>query len=114
MHRQGLRSLLRPGTPTWEHLSLDRMSTIDLVLGTEGVQQRLTFCRIHEVDHGSDHKSIETRLDLQTESQTPKQGKRLYRDADWDRIRQLLSGTLVHEHRRDQPLDKATLDRQAA
>lgn len=95
MHQNGLRSLLAAGTPTWEHATQDQRSTIDLILGSEGIQDRLITCGIHEIDHGSDHKAIVTKMrSAQTDSPRRK-GKRLYRDADWDRIRTYLENTLA-------------------
>lgn len=57
MHEESLQSLLKQGTITWEHPSLDYRSTIDLVLGSKEIQEKLLACKIHPVDHGSDHKA---------------------------------------------------------
>lgn len=37
MHEESLQSLLKQGTITWEHPSLDYRSTIDLILGSKGI-----------------------------------------------------------------------------
>lgn len=107
MHEAGLQSLLKRGTPTWEHESLDRTSTIDLVLGSEGVQDNLITCQIHDTDHGSDHKAISTSLYSPQESLRLRKGRRLYRDADWNLIRIRLIEAL-------RPLDQERILRNGA
>jgi exonuclease III len=58
MQEAGLHSLLPRGTTTWEHQSRDLSSTVDVVLGSEEIQEKLEYCRIHNTDYGSDHKPI--------------------------------------------------------
>lgn len=83
----GLNSLLLAGTITWEHQSMDITSTVDLILGSKAVQEELVHCRIHNPDHSSDHKPIEIEVDISSAIEPPAQGKRLYKDAEWSRIR---------------------------
>jgi exonuclease III len=79
MHDASLQSLLEVGTPTWEHTSLDQRSTIDLVLGSQRIQDKLTACKIHNIDHGSDHKAIATSFCSSRTPTTQRKGKRLTR-----------------------------------
>jgi hypothetical protein len=44
-------------------------------------------CRIHDTDHGSDHKPIEIEVDFRSAIEPPARGKRLYKNADWERIK---------------------------
>lgn len=113
MHQTGLQSLLAAGTPTWEHTTLDQTSTIDLVLGSEGIQDKLITCGIHEIDHGSDHKAIVTKMrSVQTDNPRRK-GKRVYRDADWNQIRTYLENTLAKAGQTAPPTNAEELEREA-
>lgn len=94
MHEVSLQSLLKIGTPTWEHTTLDRKSTIDLALGSQGIQDNLISCQIHKIDHESDHKAIATSFNSQQATTPPRKGKRLYRNADWNLIRTHLDKAL--------------------
>jgi ribonuclease HI len=113
MHEAGLQSLLRQGTITWEHASRDFQSTIDLILGSGGIQERLTSCTIHKTDHGSDHKAIATRLDYSTSGFPFRKGKRQYIDADWDKIRARLIVALNHTPIRERTGTPEELDKTA-
>jgi hypothetical protein len=44
-------------------------------------------CRIHDPDYGSDHKPIEIEVDFRSAIEPPARGKRLYKNADWERIK---------------------------
>jgi hypothetical protein len=113
MHQMGLQSLLAAGTPTWEHTTLDQRSTIDLVLGSEGIQDKLTTCGIHEIDHGSDHKAIATKMRSAHTDDPRRKGKRLYRDADWDQIRTYLENTLANADQTAPPTNAEELEHKA-
>lgn len=114
MHQMGLQSLLMAGTPTWEHTTLDQRSTIDLVLGSGGIQDKLITCGIHEIDHGSDHKAIVTKMRSARSSDDPRRkGKRLYRHADWDQIKTYLENTLVKADPTAPPSNAEELEREA-
>ena len=41
MQEAGLHSLLSAGTKTWEHQTLDRESTVGVVLGSNDIRERL-------------------------------------------------------------------------
>jgi exonuclease III len=94
VQRNGLRSLLGVGTHTWEHASLDRRSTIDLILGSQGIQDNMISCTIHPIDHGSDHKAITTEFYTTQEHITTRKRKRLYLEADWERVRDRINTRL--------------------
>ena len=47
----------------------------------------MVHCRIHSPDHGSDHKPIEIEVDFGLAIESLARGKRLYRNADWGRIK---------------------------
>jgi hypothetical protein len=87
VQEMGLNSLLLAGTVTWEHQSRDITSTVDLVLGSKTIQTELVHCRIHSLDHGSDHKPIEIEVDYRSAIEPLARGKRLYRNANWERIK---------------------------
>lgn len=61
MNDLDMQSLLPRGNVTWENHCYE--STIDLVLGTTGLADGLLVCKIHDVQHGSDHRAIETVLE---------------------------------------------------
>lgn len=58
----GLLSLLPRGTKTWQNG--ERESTIDLLLASEVLAENYLQCRVHETEHGSDHRAIEARFDF--------------------------------------------------
>jgi hypothetical protein len=89
-----LHSLLPAGIKTWEHQTADMVSTVDIVLGTDSIQDSLEYYRIHNIDYGSDHRLITLRARLQPKWQTPKRKRRLYKDADWERIRAAIETNL--------------------
>jgi hypothetical protein len=79
MHQKGLQSLLAVGTPTGEHTTLDQRSAIDLVLGSERVQDKLNLSHAHT----RDRPWIRTQGDryedeVGTERQPAKEGGRGY------------------------------------
>lgn len=94
MHETSVQSMLKPGIVTWEHPSLDQQSTIDLVLGSSGIQEKLITCDIHPIDHGSDHKAIATNLGSELPTTPQRRGKRQYSNADWNRVRARLKEAL--------------------
>ncbi|KAF4230065.1 hypothetical protein CNMCM8980_005994 [Aspergillus fumigatiaffinis] len=65
MNEFTLSSLLKRGTKTWHGGGLggDYESTIDLVLASENLTDSLVKCALHETEHGSDHRAIETVFD---------------------------------------------------
>lgn len=61
---------------------MDRTSTVDMILGSETMREKLVCCRAHSSDHGSDYKPIEIEVDVDPAEGAVGQGKRLYKDAD--------------------------------
>jgi hypothetical protein len=43
--------------------------------------------RIYNLDYGSDHKPIEIEVDFRSVIEPLARGKRLYKNADWERIK---------------------------
>ncbi|KAF4270425.1 hypothetical protein CNMCM8812_001136 [Aspergillus fumigatus] len=68
MNEFALSSLLKRGTKMWHGGGLggDYESTIDLVLASENLTDSLVKCAVHETEHGSDHRAIETVFDAPT------------------------------------------------
>jgi len=60
----GQQSMLPAGTITWQHVGKELSSTIDVILASAGLADRLVRCCVHEHDHGSDHRPIETDFDV--------------------------------------------------
>ncbi|KAJ6437619.1 calcineurin-like phosphoesterase [Purpureocillium lavendulum] len=63
MAEHGLRCLLPRGTKTWQGQGWE--STIDLVLATSELAGEMVACVKHLTDHGSDHRAIQTTLDVE-------------------------------------------------
>lgn len=80
-----LSSLLPRGTMTWQDDKYE--STIDLVLASEGLAERMIRCNTHGTDHGSDHLTIDTIFDLATPHATH-QPRLLFKNAPWREINQ--------------------------
>lgn len=89
-----LASLLPRGSKTWQNG--DSESTIDLILASETLAENYLHCKIHETEHGSDHRAIETRFDLEVPEKEHK-SRLLFKNAPWGEIRtridKELSGT---------------------
>ncbi|KAF4232603.1 hypothetical protein CNMCM8980_004850 [Aspergillus fumigatiaffinis] len=77
----GLQSLLPKGTITFEARS--QRSTIDLVLASEGLTTRLNRCQIHPVEHGSDHRAIQSVFDFTSPASVLDIPRWLVRQVDW-------------------------------
>ena len=84
-----LQSLLPRGTITYE--SGPRQSTIDLVLATPGLTANRTVCQPHQTEHGSDHLAISTTFALQMDTLATPSCPRLFKNADWKRIRAMVA-----------------------
>jgi hypothetical protein len=80
----GLHSLLPRGTITYEQGP--RRSTIDLILASTQLSQRVTRCRIHPVEHGSDHRAIETNFQIEARPAPSPKERYLFREAPWAEI----------------------------
>ncbi|OHE90225.1 zinc knuckle [Colletotrichum orchidophilum] len=83
MDEFGLSSLLPRGTKTWQRG--EHQSTIDLVLASEDPTNSLVKCAIHETEHGSDHRAIETIFDVSIPTPTPRE-RLLFKNAPWNEI----------------------------
>ncbi|KAJ5117672.1 hypothetical protein N7448_011304 [Penicillium atrosanguineum] len=77
----GLTSLLPRGISTREEGPF--RSTIDLVLASTDLSRRVTRCRIHPVEHGSDHRAIETTFHCEARSTLPSTTRFSFREAPW-------------------------------
>ncbi|KAJ5300187.1 hypothetical protein N7508_007430 [Penicillium antarcticum] len=77
----GLTSLLPRGIFTREEGPYQ--STIDLVLASTDLSRRVTRCRIHPVEHGSDHRAIETNFQSEAQPTLPPTTRFSFREAPW-------------------------------
>ncbi|KID81499.1 Endonuclease/exonuclease/phosphatase [Metarhizium guizhouense ARSEF 977] len=93
MNDHGLHSLLPRGTTTWQGPRLGLDSTIDLVLGTEELADDMVKCAIHPTKYGSDHRPIQTVIDINVPHQDIKPGL-LFKNAPWTAVRQRISREL--------------------
>ena len=91
MGEQGLVSLLKRGTITRSQGGNE--STIDLTLTTQGLANSMSFCKIHDIDHGSDHLAVESRFNLEVPAQRQTQ-RFLFKEASWQQIREIASRLL--------------------
>ena len=79
-----LRSLLPRGRKTWQRGPL--ATTIDLVLVSEELAASVLKCDLHETEHGSDHRAIESEFDIET-TERPRTERLLLKNAPWGKIR---------------------------
>ncbi|OQD68712.1 hypothetical protein PENANT_c297G01221, partial [Penicillium antarcticum] len=91
-----LSSLLKRCTKTWHGggQSGDCESTIDLVLASDNLTDLMTKCVIHGVEHGSDHRTIETVFDASW-SAPEHQERLLLKNAPWNEINARIASTLA-------------------
>ena len=85
MNEHALLSLLPRGTKTWQNG--DRESTIDLMLASDELAATVLKCGIHNTEHGSDHRAIETEFDVAL----PKhhlEPRLLWKNAPWRQTRE--------------------------
>lgn len=85
----GLQSLLPRGRMTFEARS--QRSTIDLVLASPGLAAKLNRCQIHPVEHGSDHRAIQSVFDIISPMPVLDIPKYLFRQVDWEEVRTRLT-----------------------
>jgi hypothetical protein len=85
MSEHALLSLLPRGTKTWQNG--DRESTIDLMLASEELAATVLSCQIHETEHGSDHRAIETEFDVALPERHI-EPRLLWKNAPWGQIRE--------------------------
>lgn len=105
--------MLPVGTITWEHQSKDLATTVDVILGSVGIREKLEYCRIHTTDYGSDHKPVALSYNGRQVEDAGEGTKRLYRDADWGIIRAATSSALGRGQDRERITDAWLLDEAA-
>lgn len=89
-----LDTLLPRGTITWENAT--NQSTLDLMLTSHSLTETHLKCQIHQTEHGSDHRAIETELDIDhAEPVTPV--RYLFKNAPWNEIKQAVRDDLHHK-----------------
>ncbi|KAM3543691.1 hypothetical protein ARSEF1564_003451, partial [Beauveria bassiana] len=86
-----LSSLLPRGTKTWQ--GGEHESTVDLVLASEGLTQNLVSCRTCTMEHGSDHRTIETIFETVT-AEAHQQERLLLKNAPWKEIQARVAANL--------------------
>jgi hypothetical protein len=82
IQEQGLQSILKASTITWEHQTTRISSTLDIVFASYGLANTMVCYNIHTVDHGSDHKAIILETSICLDNYKEKEKKRLYYDTD--------------------------------
>jgi hypothetical protein len=97
-----LQCLLPRGTITYE--GPRGCSTIDLIFASSVLAEELSFCKVYEGDHGSDHRAVQTGFF--TSVHGPSQSARfLFRAAPWDTIRRTVSASLEQCPSRPESVD---------
>ena len=110
-----LKPMLPAGTITFPRAK----TAIDLVWGNNYIEQRIIKCRIAPHDHGSDHKPVETILNLQPCPYRPEaQQWYNYKNMDWKIFKQKLQRYLPNLDHLETPtaetVDKLANDISAA
>jgi len=83
MNEHQLQSMLPRGTKTWQKENQE--STIDLTLGSESLYTTMIKCDIYDTEHGSDHRAIETILDIEM-PEFQQQNRYIFKNAPWKQI----------------------------
>jgi hypothetical protein len=83
MNKWSLESLLPRGTTTWQNGIY--ATTIDLMLASQELASSVLKCKIHDTEHGSDHRAIETSFDVDVPEHTT-QPRLLFKNAPWNAI----------------------------
>jgi hypothetical protein len=91
MNKWGLESLLPRGTKTWQNAS--RATTIDLMLASQELASSVLKCKIHDTEHGSDHRAIETSFDVDVPDHAT-HPRLLFKNAPWKAIRERIARAL--------------------
>jgi exonuclease III/ribonuclease HI len=93
----GLHSLLPRGTITYD--SGHWQSTIDLVMASDSLKQRLTLCQCHPTEHGSDHRAIQATFTGPTQQRLNKGStdptRYMWKKAPWDEIVNRISQNMI-------------------
>jgi exonuclease III len=91
MNEHALLSLLPRGTKTWQNG--DRESTIDIILASDELAATVVKCDIHDTEHGSDHRAIETEFDVAL-PEHHLEPRLLWKNAPWGQIRERIGSRL--------------------
>jgi hypothetical protein len=91
MSEYSLCSLLPRGTKTWQ--KDEAKTTIDLVLASSELADEVMRCVIHQTEHGSDHRAIETAFDIEVPDR-PAVQRLLFKNAPWAEIRAKVTASL--------------------
>jgi hypothetical protein len=91
INKWGLESLLPRGTKTWQNAS--RATMIDLMLASQELASSVLKCKIHDTEHGSDHRAIETSFDVDGPDHAT-QPRLLFKNAPWKVIRERIARAL--------------------
>ena len=91
MNRWSLESLLPRDTKTWQNAT--RATTIDLMLASQELASNVLRCKVHDTEHGSDHRAIETALDVDIPVHAT-QPRLLFKNAPWKAIRERIAQAL--------------------
>jgi hypothetical protein len=91
MNRLILESLLPRGTKTWQNAM--HATTIDLMLVSQELASDVLKCKIHDMEHGSDHRAIETSFDVEVTDHTT-QPRLLFKNAPWNAMRDCIAQAL--------------------
>jgi exonuclease III len=83
-----LQSLLPNSTKTWARNRQE--STIDLIFASEELATMLIQCRVHGIEHGSDHRAIETTFNIAPPERIVEQ-RLLFKNAPWKAIQDRIS-----------------------
>ncbi len=89
-----LDTLLPRGTITWENAA--NQSTLDLMLTSYSLAESHLKYQIHQTEHESDHRAIDTELYIDLTEPTPPV-RYLFKKAPWNEIRQAVEVDLRHE-----------------
>ena len=68
-------------------------TTIDLVLASQELASVVLKCKIHETEHGSDHRTIEMSFDVEVPDHAT-QSRLLFKNAPWNAIRERIAQAL--------------------
>jgi hypothetical protein len=91
MNRWRLESLLPRGAKTWQNAT--HATTIDLMLASQELASDVLKCKIHDTEHGSDHRAIETSFDVEVPDHAT-QPRLLFKNASWNAIREHIAHAL--------------------
>lgn len=90
MIEKDFQLLLPRGKSTYESYDGVNASTIDLLFASENLTNLLTRCGILVTDYGSDHRTIESLLEVFIDESPAIPARRLYEKANWNEIQRRL------------------------